>query len=77
MFLVLHVAALGSLLAGAGSVVFVFSTTDRESFLAIESWKKKVDEECGDIPCVLVQNKIDMMAQAQVDPYAVVCVVAP
>ena len=54
---------------GSGAVVFAFSTTDRESFLAVENWKRKVDEECGDIPCVLVQNKIDMLAQAQVDPY--------
>ncbi len=54
---------------GSGAVVYAFSTTDRESFLAVENWKRKVDEECGDIPCVLVQNKIDMLAQAQVDPY--------
>jgi GTPase SAR1 family protein len=56
-------------LPGSGAVVYAFSTTDRESFLAVENWKRKVDEECGDIPCVLVQNKIDMLAQAQVDPY--------
>ena len=27
---------------GAQACVLVFSTTDRESFLAIEEWKKKV-----------------------------------
>lgn len=52
---------------GAGAVVFAFSTTDRESFLAIEKWKSKVAEECGDIPAVLVQNKIDLLSQAQVE----------
>lgn len=51
---------------GAGAVVFVFSTTDRDSFLEIERWKQKVDDECGDICAVLVQNKIDLLDQAVV-----------
>ena len=29
---------------GAQACVLVFSTTDRESFLAIEGWKQKVSE---------------------------------
>lgn len=53
---------------GAGACIFVFSTTDRESFLEIEQWTKKVEEECGDgIIRVLVQNKIDLLDQAQVN----------
>lgn len=51
---------------GAGAAVFVFSTVDRESFLEIESWHEKVLSECGDeIVRVLVQNKTDLIDQAQ------------
>lgn len=41
--------------------MLVFSTTDRESFEAISSWREKVVAEVGDIPTVLVQNKIDLL----------------
>ena len=47
--------------------VFAFSTTDRPSLLAIRKWRKKVEDECGDIPMVLVQNKIDLISQSQID----------
>lgn len=47
--------------AGAQACVLVFSTTDRESFEAISSWREKVEMEVGDIPTVLVQNKIDLL----------------
>ncbi|XP_037986929.1 ras-related protein Rab-23 isoform X1 [Motacilla alba alba] len=46
---------------GAQACVLVFSTTDRESFKAIPTWKQKVVAEVGDIPTVLVQNKIDLL----------------
>ncbi|XP_037321443.1 ras-related protein Rab-23 isoform X2 [Pungitius pungitius] len=46
---------------GAQACVLVFSTTDRESFQAIDSWREKVEAEVGDIPTVLVQNKIDLL----------------
>ncbi|RXN38400.1 ras-related Rab-23 [Labeo rohita] len=46
---------------GAQACVLVFSTTDRESFEAISSWREKVEIEVGDIPTVLVQNKIDLL----------------
>ncbi|XP_058162904.1 ras-related protein Rab-23 [Dasypus novemcinctus] len=46
---------------GAQACVLVFSTTDRESFEAIPSWREKVVAEVGDIPTVLVQNKIDLL----------------
>ncbi|XP_067840154.1 ras-related protein Rab-23 [Heptranchias perlo] len=46
---------------GAQACVLVFSTTDRESFEATPSWKEKVEAEVGDIPTVLVQNKIDLL----------------
>ncbi|KAH0622060.1 hypothetical protein JD844_023983 [Phrynosoma platyrhinos] len=46
---------------GAQACVLVFSTIDRESFEAIPTWKDKVVSEVGDIPTVLVQNKIDLL----------------
>ncbi|KAL0279333.1 UNVERIFIED_CONTAM: hypothetical protein PYX00_000921 [Menopon gallinae] len=53
---------------GAQACVLAFSTTDRDSFEAIHSWKMKVEDECGEIPTVLVQNKIDLIHQSVVDP---------
>jgi len=53
---------------GAGAVVYVFSTTDRESFMEIERWQRKVRDECGDICSVLVQNKMDLIQQAVMTP---------
>ena len=54
---------------GAGAVVFAFSTIDRDSFLAIEKWVKKVHDMCGEIPAVIVQNKMDLLNQSKVDSY--------
>jgi len=51
---------------GSGAVVYVFSTTDRASFEEVDSWRQRVEEECGDIVSVLVQNKIDLLDQAEV-----------
>ncbi|CAG0878974.1 unnamed protein product [Darwinula stevensoni] len=51
---------------GAQACVVAFSTTDRASFLAVKRWKKKVEDECGDIPMVLVQNKIDLIDEAAI-----------
>jgi len=48
--------------------VLAFSTTDRESFEAIKSWKQKVEDEVGPIPMVLIQNKIDLVDNAVVTP---------
>jgi Ras-related protein Rab-23 len=50
---------------GAGAVVYVFGTDDRESFDEIPNWRRKVEEECGEITSVLVQNKIDMLDEAE------------
>jgi len=49
---------------GAGACILAFSTTDRASFDAIESWYEKVTNECGKIVMVLVQNKVDLMDDA-------------
>ena len=47
--------------------VIVFSTSDKSSFEAVKTWKRKVEDECGHVPMVLVQNKIDLLHEAQVD----------
>jgi len=52
---------------GAKGVVYVFSTTDRESFLAIDKWRSKVEEQCGkNVRAVLVQNKVDLLDEAAI-----------
>ncbi|XP_046385523.1 ras-related protein Rab-23 [Ischnura elegans] len=51
---------------GAHACLLAFSATDRLSFLAVPMWKRKVEEECGDIPMALVQNKIDAVDQCVV-----------
>ncbi|XP_076317644.1 ras-related protein Rab-23-like isoform X1 [Tachypleus tridentatus] len=51
-------------LMGAQASVLVFSSLDLDSFKAIESWKQKVENECGIIPMVIVQNKIDMIHES-------------
>jgi len=50
---------------GAGACIIAFSTVDRASFDAIESWYQKVTAECGNILMVLVQNKVDLMDDAK------------
>jgi len=51
---------------GAQACVLAFSTVDRDSFLAVEHWKKKVEDEVGNIAMVLIQNKIDLSDEALV-----------
>ena len=51
---------------GAHAAVVVFSTTDRESLLAVPKWVAKVKEECGEeLPMVSVMNKVDLISQAK------------
>lgn len=53
---------------GAGACAIVFSTTDRASFEAVDSWKRKVEDECGAVVMALVQNKVDLMSEAKMTP---------
>lgn len=53
---------------GAGACAIVFSTTDRASFEAVDSWKRKVEDECGGIVMALVQNKVDLIDEAKMSP---------
>eukprot|EP00095_Tigriopus_kingsejongensis_P002450 maker-scaffold380_size190731-snap-gene-0.40 protein:Tk02450 transcript:maker-scaffold380_size190731-snap-gene-0.40-mRNA-1 annotation:"ras-related protein rab-23" len=56
---------------GGQACVIAFSTTDKASFDAVKKWKRKVEDECGHIPMVLVQNKIDLLHESQVDNYEI------
>eukprot|EP00056_Hartaetosiga_gracilis_P006033 m.92355 g.92355 ORF g.92355 m.92355 type:complete len:225 (-) comp12356_c0_seq14:1268-1942(-) len=49
----------------AEACVVAFSTIDRASFENVESWIKKVEDEVGRIPMVLIQNKVDLLDQAE------------
>ncbi|KAI0214283.1 Ras-related protein Rab-23 [Lamellibrachia satsuma] len=51
---------------GAQACVVAFSTVDRDSFDAVKNWLRKVENEVGQIPSVLVQNKIDLAAESTV-----------
>mmetsp|Transcript_5527 Transcript_5527/g.19432 ORF Transcript_5527/g.19432 Transcript_5527/m.19432 type:complete len:166 (-) Transcript_5527:1401-1898(-) len=78
----------------ANGCVVAFSTVDRDSFEAVEKWKSKVrllsgtmrspmrslqvEAEVGQIPMVLVQNKVDLIDQsvvraASVRPTEITC----
>ncbi|ODM98057.1 Ras-related protein Rab-23 [Orchesella cincta] len=52
---------------GANACVLACSITDKESFLALPKWKNKVCRECGDVPMVLVANKVDLQKESVVD----------
>merc|ERR1712107_210540 len=56
---------------GAQACAITFSTTDRDSFYQVRRWKKKVEDECGSIPMVLVQNKMDLLHNSAVDSFEV------
>ena len=56
---------------GAQACVLAFSCVDRESFKSIGKWKRKVEEECGNIPMVLVMTKMDLMYRAEIDSFEV------
>lgn len=45
---------------GASACILAFSTEDHDSLKNVTKWKKKVDDECGDLPTVLVQTKSDL-----------------
>lgn len=48
--------------AGAKACVIAFSTTDRDSFLAVRKWKEQAQATIpDDIAWALVQNKCDLM----------------
>lgn len=56
---------------GAQACVLAFSCVDRESFKQVARWKKKVEDECGSIPMVLVMTKMDLLYRAAMDSFEV------
>jgi len=59
---------------GADVVLYVFSTVDRASFVAIEKWVKKVTAVCGtDTVNLLVQNKVDLLDNTAVSKEEAEC----
>ena len=56
---------------GAQACVLAFSCVDRESFKSVGKWKRKVEEECGNIPMVLVMTKMDLLYRTEIDSFEV------
>ena len=51
---------------GADACLIVFAINDKESFIQVKSWHKKMTNECGDIPTALVMSKIDLKAERKI-----------
>lgn len=52
-----------SFYSGAFAIVYVFDLTRRESFEAISDWKKEAERHTGDVPRLLIGNKVDLVEQ--------------
>ena len=52
----------------ADGAVLVFSSTDRDSFNNVRNWHESICGMCGKIPMAIVQNKVDLLAHADVHP---------
>lgn len=51
---------------GASSAIIVFDLTNKQSFKDIDFWIKKIRELSGDIPFIIVGNKIDLEGQRKI-----------
>ena len=51
---------------GADACLIVFAINDKESFIQVKSWHKKMKNECGDIPTALVMSKIDLRNEQKI-----------
>ena len=51
---------------GSNFCLLAFSTTDRRSLENVTWWKEKVERECGNIPMMMIMNKIDLVHTALV-----------
>ena len=53
---------------GASACILAFATNNRESFEAVTKWRDAVHNECGEeITMVLIQTKLDLVDQAEVN----------
>lgn len=50
---------------GSVACILAFSTIDKDSYNAVQKWHKKVVEQCGMIPTILVQTKLDLEGTQQ------------
>jgi Rab-like protein 2 len=44
---------------GAHAAILVFDVTRKVTYLNLKTWYSEMREQCPDIPCILVANKID------------------
>ena len=51
---------------GADACLIVFAINDKESFIQVKSWHKKMIAECGEIPTALIMSKIDLKDEQKV-----------
>ena len=51
---------------GADACLIVFAINDKDSFIQVKSWHKKMKNECGDIPTALVMSKIDLKEEQKI-----------
>ena len=52
-----------SYLQGSFGAIIVFSVTNKDSFAHINDWLNEYRKTCGDLPAVLLANKIDLKDQ--------------
>jgi len=52
-----------SYLQGSFGAIVVFSVTDKESFDHIDDWLAEYRKTCGNLPAVLLGNKVDLTDQ--------------
>ncbi len=51
---------------GASSAIIVFDLTNKQSFKDIDFWIKKIRDLSGDIPLLIVGNKMDLEGQRKI-----------
>ena len=51
---------------GADACLIVFAINDKDSFIQVKSWYKKMSTECGEIPTALIMSKIDLKNERKI-----------
>jgi len=51
---------------GAKYAILVYDVTSRETFESLSSWVEEINKHAGEIPIILVGNKVDLEAYRQV-----------
>lgn len=54
-------------LQGSNGYILVYDLTSLSSIKNLENWHKRIQENCGDIPFIVVGNKCDLIDQIEVD----------